>query len=74
MHTDAVTRHMTIPNQLTILRILLVPVIGAFQVRSFKDPPAMLGHLHSRNRQCDATFGVNLTERLRAELIHQCRT
>jgi len=28
MHTDGVTRHLTIPNQLTILRILLVPVIG----------------------------------------------
>jgi CDP-diacylglycerol--glycerol-3-phosphate 3-phosphatidyltransferase len=37
MHTDAVTRHMTIPNQLTILRILLVPVIGAFLAVDFTD-------------------------------------
>ena len=37
MHTDAVTRHLTIPNQLTILRILLVPVIGAVLVIDFND-------------------------------------
>jgi CDP-diacylglycerol--glycerol-3-phosphate 3-phosphatidyltransferase len=37
MHTDAVTRHMTIPNQLTILRILLVPVIGAVLAIDFTD-------------------------------------
>jgi CDP-diacylglycerol--glycerol-3-phosphate 3-phosphatidyltransferase len=37
MHTDAVTRHLTIPNQLTILRILLVPVIGAILAIDFTD-------------------------------------
>ena len=37
MHTDAVTRHLTIPNQLTILRILLVPVIGAVLAIDFTD-------------------------------------
>lgn len=37
MHTDVVTRHLTIPNQLTILRILLVPVIGAVLVIDFND-------------------------------------
>jgi len=37
MHTDAVTRHLTIPNQLTILRILLVPVIGAFLAIDFPE-------------------------------------
>jgi len=37
MHTDAVTRHLTIPNQLTILRILLVPVIGAVLAIDFND-------------------------------------
>src|SRR5450631_3581853 len=35
MHTDAVTRHLTIPNQLTILRILMVPVIGAILAINF---------------------------------------
>jgi CDP-diacylglycerol--glycerol-3-phosphate 3-phosphatidyltransferase len=37
MHTEAVTRHLTIPNQLTILRILLVPVIGAVLAIDFND-------------------------------------
>jgi CDP-diacylglycerol--glycerol-3-phosphate 3-phosphatidyltransferase len=37
MHTEAVTRHLTIPNQLTILRILLVPVIGAVLAIDFTD-------------------------------------
>ena len=37
MRTESVTRHLTIPNQLTILRILLVPVIGAVLVIDFTD-------------------------------------
>jgi CDP-diacylglycerol--glycerol-3-phosphate 3-phosphatidyltransferase len=32
-----VTRHLTLPNQLTILRILLVPVIGAALAVDFAD-------------------------------------
>jgi CDP-diacylglycerol---glycerol-3-phosphate 3-phosphatidyltransferase len=32
-----VTRHLTLPNQLTILRILLVPVIGAALALDFSD-------------------------------------
>jgi CDP-diacylglycerol--glycerol-3-phosphate 3-phosphatidyltransferase len=32
-----VTRHLTLPNQLTILRILLVPVIGAVLALDFAD-------------------------------------
>jgi CDP-diacylglycerol--glycerol-3-phosphate 3-phosphatidyltransferase len=32
-----VTRHLTLPNQLTILRILLVPVIGAALALDFTD-------------------------------------
>jgi CDP-diacylglycerol---glycerol-3-phosphate 3-phosphatidyltransferase len=32
-----VTRHLTLPNQLTILRILLVPIIGAVLVIDFND-------------------------------------
>jgi CDP-diacylglycerol---glycerol-3-phosphate 3-phosphatidyltransferase len=34
-HWGRVTRHLTIPNQLTILRILMVPVIGAVLAINF---------------------------------------
>jgi CDP-diacylglycerol--glycerol-3-phosphate 3-phosphatidyltransferase len=37
VNTESVTRHLTIPNQLTILRILLVPVIGAVLAIDFTD-------------------------------------